>query len=290
MLYALGFFAVFLIGGLSGVMLAAVPLDLQVHDTFFIVAHFHYVLIGGAVFPLLGAMHYWLPKMIGRMPSERLGAIGFATVFIGFNLTFFPQHVLGLYGMPRRVYTYAAETGWGPLNLLVTIGAGVLALGLLVFLINVVYAWRRGAVAAPDPWHAASLEWATTSPPPPYNFAPLPTVGSGYPLWDEAPFDTQPVVVGVASDKREVLVTYVIDGDPDNRKELLGPSHWPFLTAVALSGLFIGSIFTPWAVVWGLPPVTAALIGWFWPRKGSSPDELHHAMHSSSLAPKEGTT
>jgi cytochrome c oxidase subunit 1 len=274
MLYALGFFVVFLIGGLTGVMLAAVPLDLQVHDTFFVVAHFHYVLIGGAVFPLLGALHYWLPKIAGRMPSERLGRWGFGFVFAGFNLTFFPQHILGLYGMPRRVYTYPAESGWGAINLLVTLGAGVLGIGLLVFLVNVIRAVRRGAVAPANPWSSPSLEWATSSPPPSYNFAPLPTVGSGYPLWDDEPFEAQPKVVGLDPSRKEVLVTRLVDAEPDHRKDSPEPSYWPFLAAVALSVLFVVSIFTPWAVVWLSPPLAAALVAWFWPRHGKSPAQF----------------
>jgi cytochrome c oxidase subunit 1 len=285
MLYALGFFAVFVIGGLSGVMLASVPLDLQVHDTFFIVAHFHYVLIGGAVFPLLGAVHFWLPKMIGRMPSERLGVAGFVLVFLGFNLTFFPQHILGLYGMPRRVYTYAAETGWGPLNLLITIGAAILGLGLLVFLVNVVLTRRRGEPAVANPWGAPSLEWATASPPPAYNFAPLPTVGSGYPLWDDEPFEAQAVVVGVSAKRREVLATRLVDAEPDHRYETPPPSYWPFLSAIAVSVMFVASIFTPWAVVWLSPVVAAALVAWAWPSKGKPPDELQRQFdaHKATL-------
>src|SRR6185436_8221884 len=160
-LYVLGFVFIFVIGGLTGVMLAAVPLDLQVHDTFFVVAHFHYVLIGGAVFPLLGAIHFWFPKMAGRRMSEALGKLSFALVFVGFNLTFFPMHQLGLEGMPRRVYTYLPETGWGDLNLLATAGAGVIALGVLAFVVNVLRSRVAGAPAGDNPWDADGLEWAT---------------------------------------------------------------------------------------------------------------------------------
>ena len=285
MLYALAFFAVFLIGGLTGVMLAAVPLDLQVHDTFFVVAHLHYVLIGGSVFPLLGSIHYWFPKLTGRMMSERLGRLAFWGVFAGFNLTFFPQHILGLIGMPRRVYTYPAEMGWGTLNLLSSIGAGVLALSLLVFLFNVVVSLRRGAVAADNPWDSATLEWATSSPPPPYNFAPLPTVSGQNPLWEHSP--TQPAIVGVATDCREVLITRVMDAEPDHLYEMPGPSIWPFVTALAVTGLFINSIFTPWAVVWWSLPVTAAMIAWFWPRGGKTPQQIEQSVARGEIRAQE---
>src|SRR6185436_16174554 len=175
LLFALGFVVIFVAGGLTGVMLASVPLDLQLHDTYFVVAHFHYVLIGGAVFPLLGAVLYWLPKVCGRMPSERLGRWSFAVLFVGFNLTFFPMHLLGLGGMPRRVYTYLPTSGWTSGNLTASIGAGVLTLGLLLFVTNVTWALTRGAPAGDNPWGADTLEWATSSPPPAYNFAYLPT-------------------------------------------------------------------------------------------------------------------
>jgi len=170
MLWVIGFFVVFVIGGLTGVMLAAVPLNLQVHDTFFVVAHFHYVLIGGAVFPLFGGMYYWFPKITGRLMHERLGVAHFWLFFIGFNLTFFPMHLLGLRGMPRRVYTYPPEMGWGALNLLATAGAFLMAAGVIVFLWNVAWSWRRGEVASDNPWDASTLEWATSSPPGPCNF------------------------------------------------------------------------------------------------------------------------
>ena len=289
MLYALAFFAVFLIGGLTGVMLAAVPLDMQVHDTFFVVAHFHYVLIGGSVFPLLGALHYWFPKITGRMLSERLGVAALALFFVGFNLTFFPQHLLGLMGMPRRVYTYPAEMGWGGLNLLVSIGAGVMTIGLLIYFYNVIVSLRAGAAAPENPWQASTLEWATTSPPPPYNFLPSPTVSGREPLW-ESP-ETQPIVVGLQTDHRQVLVTRVMDAEPDHRKNFPLPSIWPFLTAIALSGLYITSLFTPWAVVYGAVPVGIGLVAWFWPKHGGkNPSDLEADIAAGRATPTEQTS
>ena len=170
MLYVVAFVVTFVIGGLSGVMIAAVPLDLQLHDTYFIVAHFHYVLIGGGVFPLLGAITYWYPKATGRMMSDGLGKVSFWLVFLGFQLAFFPMHISGLLGMPRRVYTYPAGMGLKIPNLLSSIGGGVVALGVLLFVTNLIVSLRAGITAEPNPWGAATLEWATTSPPPDYNF------------------------------------------------------------------------------------------------------------------------
>jgi cytochrome c oxidase subunit I+III len=273
MLFALGYFIVFIVGGMTGVMVAAVPLDLQVHDTYFVVAHLHYVLIGGAVFPLFGALHYWFPKMTGRMPSELLGKITFALLFIGFNLTFFPMHQLGLDGMTRRVYTYLPAMGWGTLNFAATMGAGLMGIAALTMTLNVIRSLRAGASAPANPWHAATLEWSTSSPPPPYNFHPEPMVGSRDPVWDD-PKD-MPVVTGVRSDRKEVLVTRLLDAQPDHRYHSVEPSPWPFVAAAATTAMFIGSIFTPWAVVWGSLPVAGALIAWFWPGRKDINDETH---------------
>jgi cytochrome c oxidase subunit I+III len=281
MLYALGFFVVFLIGGLTGVMLAAVSLDLQVHDTFFVVAHFHYVLIGGSIFPLFGALHYWFPKLTGRMLSERLGVIAFSLLFIGFNLTFFPMHQLGLLGMPRRVYTYPPGLGWEGLNLLATAGGALMALAVITYATNVVWALRRGAHAPANPWNAGTLEWATASPPPAYNFHPVLVVRGRDSVWT----DPDPITVtGLSAARREVLITRVVDGNLDHRFESPKPSIWPFLTAIATSILFIGSIFTPWAVVWGAIPVALGLIRWFWPGSKSAPQGPEGALVQERLA------
>ncbi|MCA0015765.1 cytochrome c oxidase subunit I [Mesorhizobium sp. B292B1B] len=270
LLFVLGFIFTFVIGGLTGVMVASVPLDLQVHDTYFVVAHFHYVLVGGAVFPLLGAVYYWFPKITGRMLSERLGRWNFWLVFIGFNLTFFPMHMLGLQGMPRRVYTYPPASGWGGTNLFISISSLVVFAGFALFVLNVLLSLRNGRIAGDNPWGASTLEWATTSPPPSYDFSRLPVVTHREPLWAEA--DILPVVEGLRVDAREVLAGTVADAVPQLRVPSADNSIWPLLSAIAVGGAFLGSIYTPWAVVWGAIPVSIGFICWFWP-KGEPEDE-----------------
>jgi cytochrome c oxidase subunit 1 len=270
LLFVLGFLVIFVIGGLSGVMVASVPIDAQVHDTYFVVAHFHYVLIGGAVFPLVGAVYFWFPKITGRMLGERLGRWNFWLAFIGFNIAFFPMHILGLQGMPRRVYTYLPEMGWGPLNLLSTAGALLLFASFLLLLSNVVISSSRGAAAGDNPWDAGTLEWATTSPPAPYNFARIPVVTHREPLWDNR--ESLPVVTGLSVNRREVVSGTVTESFPRLRESSPEPSIWPLLAAISVAAAFLASIFTPWAVVWGSIPVAITLTCWFWP-KGTPEDE-----------------
>jgi cytochrome c oxidase subunit 1 len=184
MLFAVGFLSMFLIGGINGAFLASVPVDYHVHATYFIVAHIHYVLFGGSVFAIFAGIYYWFPKMTGRMLGEGLGQIQFVLMFIGFNLTFFPMHQLGLAGMPRRIADYAASSGWSELNLAATIGGFVIGFAMLPFFWNVLVSLRNGRIAGDDPWQANTLEWVTTSPPPAYNFDHLPEIRSERPVFD----------------------------------------------------------------------------------------------------------
>ena len=281
LLFIIGFFFIFVVGGLTGVMLGSTALDSQLHDTYFVVAHLHYVLIGGAVFPLFGGFYYWFPKLTGRLLSERAGKWNFWLFFIGFNVTFFPMHILGLHGMTRRIYTYSADTGWQSLNMLATVGALIIATSMVVFLLNVIVSLRRGKPAGDNPWGAATLEWATSSPPPPYNFAHLPVVASANPLWEPAGLSA--VVTGLPNSERVTLITSLHDAEPDQILFLPSPSLWPFAAAIAVSIMFIASIFTPWAIVWGSIPVAIALTGWFWP------DRKETAKHRAlEVKPQQG--
>ena len=203
LLFACGLIALFTVGGITGVMQAVVPFDWQVTDTYFIVGHFHNVLFAGTLFGVFAGFYYWFPKMSGRFLSDRLGKVHFWTMIIGFTLTYFPMYALGLMGMPRRVYTYASNLGWNDLNFVSSIGGYVLAVSITVFVVNVVRSFRSGEVAGDDPWDAWTLEWATTSPPPPENFDSLPPIHGARPLWDlkhpEAPDEPDSADAAVAT-------------------------------------------------------------------------------------------
>jgi cytochrome c oxidase subunit I len=184
MIFCIAFLFQFLISGLTGIMLGCAPFDWQLNDSYFVIAHFHYVIVGGIVFAVFAAFYYWYPKAVGRMLNKRLGLWHFWLFFIGFHLTFDTQHFLGFLGMPRRIYTYQADRGWEALNVISTIGAYLQGIGAIIFIINMIWSARKGQIAGDDPWDAWTLEWNTSSPPPEYNFEHLPEVRSRRPLWD----------------------------------------------------------------------------------------------------------
>jgi heme/copper-type cytochrome/quinol oxidase subunit 1 len=231
-------------------MFAAIPFDQQLTDTYFVVAHFHYVIFGAAVFPLLGGMYYWFPKVTGKMYYERWGQASFWLTFVGMNVTFFPMHILGLDGMPRRDYTYSPGLGWTGLNLIETLGSYALALGLAMVAGNLIVSLFRGEPAGDDPFGGDTLEWSISSPPPEYNFAVIPTVSSPYANWDEDDrrHDKEKLEQGVQVLERghETSASTVVDGEWDEVLEMPSSSPWPPLLALALAGIFAMVILKLW--------------------------------------------
>ena len=261
----------FVIGGVSGFMTASVPVDWQLTDTYFVVAHIHYVLIGINVFPVVGGVYFWFPKMTGKLLNERLGRWNFWTLFIGFNLGFLPMHLSGLWGMPRRVYTYADGMGWNTLNMITSIGSFVFAIGVALLIVNVLKSLKSGAPAGNNPWDAPTLEWATTSPPPPYNFPVIPTVASRHPLWEEQLGDAvrSSIDRGMLLDEgKETIGTTALDAVPNMILEMPEDSYAPFLLTVGLSVLFVGMLVKLFTIIWiGVALTAVALLFWMWPRR-----------------------
>jgi cytochrome c oxidase subunit 1/cytochrome c oxidase subunit I+III len=271
-LYFAGFIVMFVIGGVSGIVTAAVPTDLQVTDTYFIVAHIHYVLIGINLFAVLGALHVWFPKMTGRFLNETFGKWAFSVIFFGFNLAFLPMHWTGLLGMPRRIYTYPAGLGWETPNLITTAGAFVLAFGFLLFLINVFISLRNGQLAGPNPWDAPSLEWSTPSPPPPYNFPVVPRVASRHPLWESRLGDRRrrsELRTGLALDHgKEALATTALDAVPDAILKMPDDTPAPFIVTLAMSIGFVGLLLQAWWLAGiGAVATLVGLLVWLWPER-----------------------
>jgi heme/copper-type cytochrome/quinol oxidase subunit 1 len=271
-LFLSSFIVLFVIGGVSGVMTGAVPLDWQLTDTYFVVAHLHYVLIGINVFPVIGGIYYWFPKMTGKLMGERLGRWNFWIMFIGFNLGFFPMHIVGLMGMPRRIYTYAPNLGWDTINLITTIGSFLFAVGVGLFLVNFFISLKRGLPSGPNPWDAPTLEWSVPSPVPPYNFAVIPTIASRHPLWEAKLNESDlrsTLDRGYILDRgRETLATTVLDAEPDLILKMPGDSYAPLMLSIALALIFVGLIIHSWWLTGTGGVATAlALIIWLWPQQ-----------------------
>jgi len=247
-----GFIVFFVLGGLSGIMFAAIPFDQATTDTYFVVAHFHFIIFGAAVFPILGGMFYWFPKVTGRLYHEGAAKLSFWLTFVGTALTFFPMHIVGLLGMTRRVYTYPSSLGWDAYNLSETIGAFILTAGLLLIFANLAYSRFRGAPAGPDPFFGGTLEWATTSPPPSFNFPVIPTVRSAYPNWDveDRRADAARLERGelVLDEGHETPASTVVDAVPDEIVEMPGESPWPLAVAVCTGLLFVMLLTRHYAV------------------------------------------
>jgi cytochrome c oxidase subunit I+III len=270
MKFMLGFISLFVIGGVSGVMTAAVPLDWQLTDTYFVVAHLHYVLVGINVFPVIAGIYYWFPKFTGRLMDERLGTWNFWTLFIGANLVFFPMHIVGLLGMPRRVYSYPAGLGWQTYNLLETAGAFVFAVGVVIFAYNVIRSRTHGRLAGANPWDAGTLEWSVPSPPPAFNFATLPIVGSRHPLWEgrleEGSVRSTLKNGPVLADGRETFATTPLDAEPSAVMRMPDDTVLPFLLAVSVGVIAYGLLFSLlWLAAAGVVGTAVCAIAWLWP-------------------------
>ncbi|WP_028241783.1 cytochrome c oxidase subunit I [Stutzerimonas azotifigens] len=270
MLWLVGFLIVFVAGGLTGVMVALVPFDWQVHDTHFVVAHMHYVLVGGMFFPLMAGLYYWLPHFSGRMPSVRLGRWGFWLVFAGFNITFLVMHWTGLIGMPRRVYTYDTGLGWDIPNLISSIGSFIMAIGVATILLDIVLHFRFGLPATKNPWNADTLEWATSLPPSAYNFVSLPDVSDRHPLWKDPDLPDSIArgehrLTTIDHGRRETWGTDPLTGKVREIIHLPGNSWLPFIASVLLAGLCLSLLTKFYLVALGFTVLTLiVLLRWSW--------------------------
>lgn len=274
-LFFVGFLIIFVIGGITGVMVAAVPFDLQAHDSYFVVGHLHYVLIGGVVFPIFAGIYYWFPKFTGKLLDERLGRWNFWLLFVGVNLAFFPMHQAGLEGMPRRVYTYEAGLGWEIHNLLSTIGVLIIVPGIGVFVWNVVRSYRRGQKAGNNPWGADSLEWAVPSPPAQHGWSVLPIVRSRHPLWDQDDLHRgdkriEDFVHGISHWPlrwRAAAIVGTADARPQEVFRVANPSIWPLVTALGVVLIFLAELVKiRWGAAVGALIIVGAVIAWNWPQ------------------------
>jgi cytochrome c oxidase subunit I+III len=282
-LFVLGFLVIFVIGGITGVMVAAVPFDLQAHDSYFVVAHLHYVLIGGVAFPIFAGVYYWFPKFTGRMLDERLGTWSFWLLFVGVNVTFFPMHQVGLMGMPRRVWTYEAGLGWGVYNLISTLGVLIIVPGMALFVWNVFRSYRKGEQAGANPWGADTLEWALPSPPLQHSWTEPPIIRSRHPLWDQTDFDEGDqdlvrFVRGIGQWPlrwRAAVVIGTADARPVEVFRVATPSILPLVAALGVVLIFLSELVKlRWGALLGALIVVVAVIRWNWPQPPPmTPDE-----------------
>ena len=279
MLWVMGALAIFVLGGLTGVMVALATFDFQAHDTFFVVAHFHYVLIGGAVFPIIAGLYYFFPIVSGRLLSERLGRIAFWLSFVGFNVAFLPMHLTGMRGMPRRVFTYPEGIGFDALNLVSSIGAGILALGIAVLAWDVVRPKKKQGYSERDPWKAGTLEWVQEMPGKPWGIRSIPEIDSRYPVWDQ-PNLVRDIDEGrfylpdAEEERRETIITSPVDARPVQCQRLPGNSFIPFAGAMTLGGFFIFGTFHLWKLaVLSLVVAIGVFVYWLWIGTAEHPEK-----------------
>ncbi len=281
MLFALGFIAQFTVGGLSGVSLSVVPADTQSHDSYFVVAHFHYVLFGGLVFGLFAGLYYWYPKVFGRMLNERLGRWNFWTMVVGFNLTFFPMHLLGIYGMPRRTYRYDPGLGWDTLNLVVSIGGFIIAASVLLFIVNAVVSRRRGAPAGNDPWDGRTIEWSISSPPPEYNFAEIPDIEARDDFWyHKYTEDDEGRLLALPSGGSDTpaVTRPAADAAPAHKIHMPSPSFYPLVVAFGLIPLAYAAVFHSFSWAFALLAFGAVVLAfgvYAWAIEPATAEEAH---------------
>jgi cytochrome c oxidase subunit I len=272
LLFTLGFIALLVIGGLNGIVTAVIPVDWQLHDTYFVVSHLHYVLVGANMFPVFAAFYFWWPKLTGRMLNERTGKASFWIMFIGLNLAFFPMQLMGIFGMPRRIYTYPAGMGWTPFNLVATVGAFMLGLGVLISVLSFLGSLRSGVVAGRNPWNADGLEWDLESPPPSYSFVHHPTVVSRHPLWDDHEEAHDPNNERIFDQDRFTLTTTWFEAKPYAVAKMPEDTIMPLVLSLTLMLIFIGLLLTSaWIIVAGLVLSLISTAAWLWPSK--TPEE-----------------
>lgn len=267
MYFAVGSVVMLVIGGLSGVFTGVIPVDWQAHNTYYVVAHIHYVLIGSNVFPVFAGFYYWLPKMTGRLMNERLGKLSFWVMFAGFNVGFFPMHILGLLGMPRRIYTYRPGLGFDSWNMVVTTGAFVLGIGILISIVNLFTSLRTGELAGRNPWNSDGLEWSSDSPPAPYGSIHIPLVASRHPLWDNFDEEDDPDDDRVLDWGRLTPVTTALDAEPIGIATIPGDSLLPLFMSIAMFAFFATLVLQMAFTALGILLLTFVIGGiWMWPR------------------------